>query len=193
MRIHFFFIFIVLFTVNPKAECLNTGDSKTGFHHIVSLNNDSLKMIQTVKGFLSWYKNNYIIANSFGLTYQDKDGFYHVSLSQGKKYLSFLKSSGFISEKYTEIWFQYFKDKSAYMKENLQKEGPPDGFEFDLVLITQEPELILNEIEKLQFAVGKIDGNKALLQMAGETGYEIEMEKDNGKWMIEYIATLNYD
>jgi len=126
---------------------------------------DTLLMIQSVKGFLHWYKNNYAKANSFGFTYQDKHGNYQVSVDQGKEYLNFLKSSGFISDKYVDIWLKYFKDKSKYLVENLQNEGPPEGFEFDLVLITQEPELVLNEIDNLQFVVPENDGNKAILQI----------------------------
>jgi hypothetical protein len=79
------------------------------------------------------------------------------------------------------------------MEENLQKEGPPDGFEFDLVLITQEPELVLNEINNLQFMVSEKNGDKAMLQIVGELGYDFELIKENGKWMIAYIATMNYD
>ena len=92
-----------------------------------------------------------------------------------------------------DIWLKYFKDRSQYLLENLQNEGPPEGFEFDLVLITQEPELVLNEIDNLQFLVSENDGNKSILQIIGEFGYDIELINENGKWMIEYIATMNYD
>lgn len=150
-------------------------------------------MQETVKDFLRWYKTHYTKANSFGFTYQDKQGNFHVSIAQGEEYLNFLKSSGYIADKYVELWLQYFKDKALYLEENPQNEGPPEGFEFDLVLITQEPELMLNEIENLQFAVSENNGEKAILQVAGNWGYDFEMTKVNGKWLIEYIATMNYD
>ena len=35
-------------------------------------------------------------------------------------------------------------------------------------------------------------GDKAILQIDG-LGYNIDLSKENGKWMIEYIATENYD
>ena len=159
----------------------------------MDISNDTIAMIGVAKTFLKWYKNNYEKANNFGFTYQDKQGNYQVSVAQGEEYLNFLKRSGYISDKYVELWFQYFKDKAKYLEENLQTEGPPEGFEFDLVLITQEPEILLNEIHNLQFAVGENNGTKALLQMAGDWGYEIEMVKENDKWLIEYISTLNYD
>lgn len=168
---------------HPLSESLVTEESSS----------DTIAMIETVKGFLKWYKENYKQANSFGFTYQDKQGNYHVSISQGEEYLNFLKSSAYISDKYVDAWLKYFKDKAQYLEENLQNEGPPEGFEFDLVLITQEPELVLNEINNLQFAVSENDGSKAILQIAGQFGYDFELIKENGKWMIEYIATMNYD
>lgn len=193
MRTHFFVIFIALFIANLHAECLNSDDKKINVSHIGSINNDSLRMIQTVTGFLHWYKANYTEANSFGFTFQDKKGNYQVSISQSKKYLEFLKSSGFISEKYVIAWLKYFKDKAQYLQENLQNEGPPEGFEFDLVLITQEPELVLNNINNLQFVIVENSRSKAILQVIGEFSYDFELIKENGKWMIEYIATNNYD
>ena len=83
-------------------------------------------------------------------------------------------------------------DKAQYLKENPQNEGPPEGFEFDLVLITQEPELVFKEIEKMTFTVTEKKGDKAILQING-LGYNIDLVKESGKWMIEYIATENYD
>ena len=88
---------------------------------------------------------------------------------------------------------KYFTDKASYLKENLQNEGPPEGFEFDLILITQEPELILNAIEKLEFVVLEAKNNKAVMQISGDGKYNIDMTKKKGKWKIDYIATENYD
>ncbi|MBK9150952.1 MAG: hypothetical protein IPM26_08085 [Saprospiraceae bacterium] len=157
------------------------------------LSNDTLAMIHTVKSFLHWYKDNYSRANSFGFTYQDKQGNYHVAMGECEAYLAYLKSSSYISDTYTALWKQYFMDKAAYLEENLSPEGPPEGFEFDLVLITQEPELVLKAIDQKQFSVTENNGTKAVLQMGGEEGYDFDMEKVNGKWMIAYIATMNYD
>lgn len=154
--------------------------------------NDTLAMTNTVKGFLKWYKDNYEKANSFGFTYQDKQGNYHVSVQQCEEFLKYLKSSGYISDVYVGLWMQYFKDKAEYLEKNLQNEGPPEGFEFDLVLITQEPELVFKEVDKMKCSVMERKGDKATLQIDG-LGYNIDLGKENGKWMIEYIATENYD
>jgi len=189
----FWLPFVLIITLGPSLKNERIHLSRDENSLTTTNTSDTLLMIQTVKEFLHWYKINYKQANSFGFTYQDKQGNYQVSISQGEEYLKFLKSSGFISEKYVEAWYKYFKDKAQYLQENLQNEGPPEGFEFDLVLITQEPELVLNEINNLQFVVLENTGDKAILQIVGELGYDFELIKENGKWMIEYISTMNYD
>ena len=192
MKVYFLVLFIACLACKPDAVSEKGGNQEVEANPIVTMS-DTFAMKQAVLGFLSWYKNNYSEANSFGLTYQDKQGNFHVSTVNCEKYLQFLKSSGYISDNYVQAWQKYFNDRAIYMDENLQSEGPPEGFEFDLVLITQEPELMLNEIDKLQFAVSENDGKKAILQVAGQFGYDFEMVKENGKWTIEYIATMNYD
>lgn len=154
---------------------------------------DSTEMKKTVKSFLKWYKLNYKKSNNFGFTFQDKDGNYQVSLKECQKYLDYLLSSGFVSKVYEKEWMKYFIMKEKYLKENLQNEGPPEGFEFDLVLITQEPEIILNQIDQLVFHVTKNEEGKMVVRLEGEFGYDFEMSKENGIWKIDYIATMNYD
>jgi hypothetical protein len=193
MKSYIYLVFVFLMACKSKSESnlTNYTSGDTTIHKVFA--NDTLALQETVKAFLMWYKTNYTQANSFGLTYQDKQGNYNVALGNCDLYLNFLKSSGYISDTYMGLWKKYFEDKAIYLKENLSSEGPPEGFEFDLVLITQEPELILNEIDHLQFAVSENNGNKAILQVAGHWGYDFEMTKVNDKWLIEYIATLNYD
>lgn len=174
-----------------ESNLTNYTSGDTTIHKVFA--NDTLALQETVKAFLMWYKTNYTQANSFGLTYQDKQGNYNVALGNCDLYLNFLKSSGYISDTYMGLWKKYFEDKAIYLKENLSSEGPPEGFEFDLVLITQEPELVLNTINDKLFAVVENSGTKAVLQMGGEEGYDFDMVKENGKWMIAYIATMNYD
>ncbi|MBK8699251.1 MAG: hypothetical protein IPN29_06760 [Saprospiraceae bacterium] len=154
---------------------------------------DSSQMVTSIKGFLTWYKKNYKKANSFGLTGVDGGGNYIVNATGCKQYLAFLKSSGYISDTYTTLWQTYFNSKEEAFTINPQNEGPPEGFDFDLVLITQEPELIWNAIPKLKFRIIEHHGNKALIEMTGEWIYEIDLSKNKGKWQIDYIATTNFD
>jgi hypothetical protein len=156
--------------------------------------NDRLTAIKNIKGFLNWYKDHYAIINDIGLTKSDPKGYYMVDEKACGNYLEYLKSSGFISESYISDWGKYFTSKVQYFKEQPQNEGPPEGFEMDLILLTQEPEVVLNAIDKLKFKTTTIKGNTAVIEVSNAYSmYDFEMSKIDGKWMIDYIATQNYD
>ena len=111
-------MFLVL-AINPDRPF---DDSKSHLKPdavILKNSNDTLNMIQTIKGFLHWYKQNYKKANSFKFTYEDKLGNYQVNLKDGENYLQYLKSSGYISYEYISLWMKNFSDKASYLKKNL--------------------------------------------------------------------------
>ena len=121
MKASIYFLLFILFACKPTTT---SGDSSTQAETIspsVEIINDTVAMTKTVKEFLTWYKNNYTQTNSFGFTYQDKQGNYHVSVQQGEEYLKYLKSSGYISDVYVNLWMQYFKDKSDYLEKKPAK------------------------------------------------------------------------
>jgi hypothetical protein len=159
------------------------------------VSNDSIALVTPIKDFLHWYKTNYKAANNFVFVAKDADGNYQVNLQECEKYMAYLESSGLISNRYRTDWFKYFESKATYLKDNPQNEGPPEGFEFDLVLISQEPEVVLNDIDNMTIAITKIEGDIAVLSVSGTPGYayDFEMGKEQGKWKIDYIATMNYD
>ncbi|MGB4959856.1 MAG: hypothetical protein WBO36_10305 [Saprospiraceae bacterium] len=169
----------VKFRGAPSDGCLN--------------NTDSIAITKTIKGFLLWYKSNYKKANSVGFTKSDNKGNYVVDMVACNKYLSILKSSTFISESYISDWRKYFESKSESFKDNPQNEGAPEGFDMDLVLITQEPELILNNVKHLKFRVKEMHKSTAIMEVVGDSPYNFEMSKIKGKWMIDYIGSENYD
>ena len=192
LRLTFFVIILFLFSCKSNTEI--GGEKNSAFvDNYQESKNDTLAMQEVAYGFLSWYKYHYQEANSFGLTYQDKQGNFHVSMVNCEAYLGYLKSSGFISEKYINTWLQYFNERATYFEQNLQNEGPPEGFELDYVLTTQEPELVFDALTNLQFEVFKIDETKATLLVAAHWGYELQLSKTDGKWLIDNIVPLNYE
>ena len=154
---------------------------------------DSVIIQNNVRAFLRWYRDNYKQAKTFRLTYPDERGTYQVDRNACKNFLAFLKSSSYISDEYIRLWQEYFDGKAEYFKENPQSVGPPEGFEFDLVLISQEPELIFQALENLNFQIIELTEKNAILQISGDWGYEIELSKTGDRWLIDYISTLNFD
>lgn len=147
--------------------------------------------------FLKWYKANLHKANSFALLTKDSAGNFMVDQVAGKKYLSFLKSSKYLSGTYIAYWETYFNDKAAWLKSNPTQTDQPEGFDFDFVLITQEPETVLNQISRTKFKTVSMNSRVALigLKWAYKDAIEYEFEMYRGKegWQISYISTPNFD
>lgn len=93
---------------------------------------------KTVKNFLLWYKKVYpeisriVLVNISSESKGNKK--YTINIDGCEKYLSLLKKSGFISDKYIDQWHSYFMQQSEKYKSTLQTDGPPEGFEYDFVL-----------------------------------------------------------
>jgi len=155
--------------------------------------NDTTQIIGNIKQFVRWYKENYHVVNGVKFTSTDKKGNYQVNLDECKKFLNNLTSSGYISQEYVTAWTKYFESQVEYFQKNPMNEGPPEGFDHDLVFLTQEPELVWNDVEKMTFEISKDDEGKTIAILGGDLGYTFEMGKEDGKWKIEYIATMNYD
>ncbi len=155
--------------------------------------NDTTAIVQGIRKFIHWYQEHYAMVNQVKFLARDKSSNYQVNLSECSQYLKNLESSGLISPDYLKEWNKYFESKAVYLKENPVSEGPPEGFEFDLVLITQEPELVWNAIDSLTIEVKMTSDQKAVATILGDFAYEIDMSKLNGVWKIDYISTMNYD
>ena len=163
----------------------------------IVVKNDPLPAQKVITKFLQWYKLNLHKANSFPLLKKDSAGNYMVNKKAVSDYLNFLKSSKFISGKYIAHWQIYFDDKAAELKDQPMQSDMPEGFDFDFILITQEPELVLNQLNRLKFKTVSINKTVALIGVTLPSDksiqYEFEMYKVKDDWQIGYISTPNYD
>lgn len=158
---------------------------------------DSTTPQQAIIKFLKWYKVNLNKANNFPFLVKDSADNFMVNEIACTGYLNFLKTSQYISQKYIEHWKVFFNDKASELKEHPLQSDIPEGFDFDLVLITQEPELVLNKIAQLKFKIVSMNENVALIGVRLPSDklvqYEFEMYKAKAGWQIGYISTPNYD
>ncbi|MEO5943495.1 MAG: hypothetical protein ABIP30_03600 [Ferruginibacter sp.] len=159
--------------------------------------NDLTPAQQAVVKFLKWYKVNLHKANSFPFLVKDSADNFMVNKSACSNYLNFLKSSQYISQKYMEYWKVFFDDKALELRDHPSQSDIPEGFEMDLVLITQEPELVLNKIDRIKFKTISTNNSVALIGVTwpGKDAmqYEFEMYKTKAGWQIGYISTPNFD
>ncbi|HRD08743.1 MAG TPA: hypothetical protein PK037_14285, partial [Saprospiraceae bacterium] len=88
---------------------------------------------------------------------------------------------------------EYFTSKAVYWESSPQNEGPPEGFDYDLVLLTQEPELFYEDPKKLSFDVVEMEKDFAVITTTADWPLYFEMTKRKGIWMIDYISSEGYD
>ena len=112
-------------------------------------------------------------------------------------YFNFMKRSKCLSAKYITYWQTYFDDKAIELKRDKINSDIPEGFDMDLVLITQEPELVLNNISRLKFKTVSMNKSVAVIGVKlpsdNSVQYEFELRKNKEGWQIDYISTANYD
>jgi hypothetical protein len=168
------------------------------YFEVQNRSTDSVQIRKSVYDFLQWYKKNIRKANSFGMIDYDTKGLAYVKTKACQDYLSFIKTSKQVSSKYIGYWKKYFEDEAQKIKKDkLTKDDVPEGFDFDFVLITQEPEIILDSIGKLDFKLVSLNSKNAVMEISLPGNeyikYEFEMQRTPNGWMIDYISTANFD
>lgn len=169
---------------------------------------DDESIYATVLGFLKWYKaaqstdqepvpskstfsiiKDIPVNKSYKRQAIDKTGV--------EKYLSFYRKSGFLSEDYLNDLRNYFNEinksliKRAPIKRNEMIKI--DGLGLDIQLQTFEPEIILDNLDKVKLTKSMVIYNKALLgiNFASEVNLVFTLSKYRDKWLIDYIGHDN--
>jgi hypothetical protein len=193
MRQDFIICILAILTACSSNEKKNTpSDTSTN----IPADNFALdeQPAKTIIDFLKWYRDNENkvgggwVNNASNETY-DSTKFYSVNFEATEKYLTELKLTGFISDKYIDKWREYFKKCDKDFKDNPSNDGPPEGFEYDLIMLSQETEENLKHLEKTQVVESKITDNTALLNLHFINGdnMQYKLTKDNDKWLIDDI------
>lgn len=172
------FLLSVLFSCTNK----NKGDESSVDQPTAAVNN-----------FLIWYRDHIDTMITIGLVNQDmKDSadFYSVNFTETERYLAELKNSGLVSDKYLNDWRNYFKKADEQFKITHQNEGPPEGFDFDLIMWSQDFDLA--EIEKVK-TLEALNGDHATVTVEFPYHYKLQysLSKQNDKWLIDEIKNIS--
>lgn len=190
-------IFSVIFCLVACNDATLVTKTETGTVPAVIIKNDTIQVQTRISDFLRWYKNNISTARTFRILTRDSSGNYMVSNKACSDYFTFLGNSGYISKQYIGYWQTYFKHKETELREHPQKDYVPEGFDFDFILITQNPETILNQVDNLKYNIVSMSDSVALVGMKlpaeNAVQYEFEMYKAKEGWKLGYISTPNYD
>lgn len=145
--------------------------------------------ITLIRNFLKWYQLNYIEINSISLVDLKEDSLaaqYEINLKNIERYLDIFKKSGYVSEVYINNMRDYFKKANENLLKTKQNDGPPEGFESDLVLFTQEPEDILKHLNSIK--IEQISINKCKVHsLASDLIFTLKFQ--NGNFLIDKIAS----
>lgn len=152
---------------------------------------DSTRAVRAVTGFLRWYKIHIDSSSRIILVRQRPQEPYSVDLKKGEQYLAHLRSSGFLTEAYLGEWRQYFRDRNEGFRAHPQTEGPPLGFEYDLVLLSQDVDQQLKELSTLKINEVSIRKDRATVQFTLLFEYEIRLRRQNNRWVINEILNLS--
>lgn len=152
--------------------------------------------IKTVQNFLSWYKLNYKRSMAYKMVETDNTGYYKVNIKDCTAFFIFIQTSGLISNQYVDDWCKYCTSQNEKFVISPQNEGPPEGFDMDLVLLNQEPEETFKSFTKFKYSVVNTNPNSSTVY--ADTGwpdwvYVFELSRIKSKWYIDYISIKEPD
>ncbi|MDB5241708.1 MAG: hypothetical protein JWP57_2333 [Spirosoma sp.] len=171
---------------NPPA-----GVARSGSVVISSSVLDTEQARLTVIAFLTWYKNHMQLANQIKLVNQQAGKPYSVNLKNGERYLTYLKSSHLLTDTYLNGWRLFFKERQEGFRLNPQTEGPPTGFDYDLVMLTQDVNQQLASLNSLKVKRVKLVKKQATVTCVLGDTYEFRLVHDTNRWLINEILNLS--
>ncbi|MEO6000995.1 MAG: hypothetical protein ABIN89_29380 [Chitinophagaceae bacterium] len=187
----------ILISMPACNEAMPTKEIKPPAPEVVVVKSDSAQVQANITDFLIWYKLHYKTLIAFPILGKNSLGNFMVNKTAYTGFLNFLTRSNFIAPQYIGLWRIFFEDKEAELKQNPLRTGIPEGFDFDFVLITAQPQILLNKIDSIQYNITSMSDSAALVGVkwpdTNLAEYEFEMFKSKEGWQIGYISTPNFD
>jgi hypothetical protein len=190
---------LILFSI-LILSCGKTKNTENEPTELSKKNIDSLKVERNesltirIKEFINWYGKNQtklsqieLVNNSRGEII-DSTKFYSVNFENTEKYLTEFKKSGLFSEKYIESQRKYFKDCESDFIAEPENDGPPSGFDYDIVMKSQDFE-IKELIRDLKVKNLTVTEKTAKLTADFGIYYKLNftLSKENEVWKIDDI------
>ncbi|WP_460585369.1 hypothetical protein [Hymenobacter arcticus] len=150
-----------------------------------------------VKDYLQWYAAHHDEFNADFITGGGLDSttFYAVDMSAADDWLARLSQSKHFSAAYVQGWRDYIGSYADTLRRRPQNDGPPEGFSYDLLMLSQEADTRLEELQKgtmlTSYAATK---DSATVQARGQQhegwreGLDFTLSQNPaGKWLIDSI------
>ncbi|MFD0941644.1 hypothetical protein [Pedobacter boryungensis] len=142
---------------------------------------------QTVRSFIFWYSKNMQRLNNIQLVNQLQAPAkpYYVNKANVAIYLAELKKSGFLSNKFLNSIEHYIGMCNENLLKTKQIEGPPEGFDMDMILLTQDYESNIKLLN--QGKITRLTKNKVRFTFDSEDFLVFSLSQGKGKWLIDSI------
>ncbi|OWY22026.1 hypothetical protein C7N43_06335 [Sphingobacteriales bacterium UPWRP_1] len=156
--------------------------------------------VKVVKKFLTWYAQNLHrlqtinLVGAAPLVANDTTQYYVVNFAGTEQYLQELRGSGCISGTYVENWRNYFSRADDNFRQNPQFEGPPDFFDYDLVMQSQDFEEDFDSPNRQQVVKEwQKKNNAGVVVFFPYSGLKLSyrLSFTEGKWQIDDIENIS--
>ena len=153
-----------------------------------------------VKAYLKWYAAHHDEFNADFITGADSDTTtsYAVNMPAAEDWLVRLSRSEHFSASYVQNWRTYIVSYADTLRRHPRNDGPPAGFSYDLLMLSQEADTRLEELQKGTFSTRYTGQGSALVQARGaqhdgwREGLDFTLLKSRaGKWLIDRIEIPN--
>ena len=147
----------------------------------------------TVILFLKWYRDNEERLQKFyvvGGGLPESGTFYYIDFPVAERYLGELRSSRFLSDAFINDLMAYYQQCNLYLKNHPVDDGPPPGFEADLIMKSQDYMDVWESLDHPKKIEQNIQGNNAVVRIAFN-GYHYEtyfLSRSPSRWLIDSIG-----
>lgn len=144
------------------------------------------------KVFFNWYKQTYPRLSKIELVKKTgKNNSYRVQWKQVDTFLTILENSQLFNNEFIVSWMQFFRARDEHFENNPQTSGEPLGFEYDLILLTQEPAKVLTKVSGMKISDVNYTEGYYMVETEVMNWYRLYFKKSGGKWKISDIANSN--
>jgi hypothetical protein len=156
---------------------------------------------KVVKDFLSWYGKNFENIYQFqtikgGPAENPENSVnYYVDFKVVEEEINYFKKAVFFTDNFLNQYKNIFVEGEKRFKKDPQNDGPPDGFDYDYFMMTQDDfEKDLKNVDQLKFDSKKIDDQTSSVIFEFKNSlmkYKYTLKSNSGKWQIDKIENIS--
>ncbi len=153
---------------------------------------------KTVRAFLAWYTSHQATLPAGFVDHadgQDTTKNYSVNVESTEAWVAEVRLSGVVSAAYLRHWRAYFHQYADTLRLHKQHDGPPAGFDYDFLMLSQEPQEKVAELKAGTFTTQILAPRQATVTVLGpqhdgwREGMEFKLSQTpSAKWLIDEMS-----